>query len=109
MTVRKFLPLDSPCQLSEDWHLQIQQSSTIEDAFDKYDSSLRAISLKIHGYKELSFQEHRSAALLADFLEREMFTVERGVAGDSTAFLATFTQGIGPVVSFNAVQLIIFG
>ena len=77
----------------------------IDDTFTRYDESLRTISLKIHKYKELSFEEHRSARLLCDFLEREGFHVERGVAGDATAFLATYAQFQGPIVSFNSARL----
>jgi metal-dependent amidase/aminoacylase/carboxypeptidase family protein len=77
----------------------------IEATFAKYNESLRTISLRIHDYKELSFQEHRSARLLSDFLEGENFLVERAVAGDATAFVATYAQSRGPTVSFNAVRL----
>lgn len=76
--------------------------SSIDDSYKKYNAALRSISLKIHEYHELAFHEHRSAKLLADFLEKEGFTVERGIAGDETAFMATFVQGKGPIVSFNA-------
>jgi aminobenzoyl-glutamate utilization protein B len=52
----------------------------------------------------LAFGERFSAKLLSDFLEREGFALERGIAGDETAFVATFTHGKGPVISFNAVM-----
>ena len=41
-------------------------------------------------YSELALAEQRSAAFLADMLEREGFRVERGVAGMPTAFVASF-------------------
>jgi len=51
------------------------------------------ISDKIWEYAELSFQEYKSSALLADELEKEGFVVERGVAGIPTAFVASYGSG----------------
>jgi len=97
MPVRKFsIP---SCPADHD----VPQLPVVDASFSKYADALRRISLAIHEYKELSFQEHRSSALLADFAGAEGFVVERGIAGDATAFLATYRQGDGPVVSFNAV------
>jgi hypothetical protein len=87
-----------------DW--PINSKSDFISIIDKYNAVLREISLQIHGYRELGFHEYQSAKLLCDFLEKEGFTVERGIAGDETAFVATFGQGKnGPRVSFNAVLL----
>lgn len=78
--------------------------SIIDDTYKKYDGDLRDISLKLHGYHELAYKEFKAAKLLTNYLEKEGFTVKRGIAGDETAFVGTFTQGKkGPVVSFNAV------
>ena len=79
--------------------------TVISDCLKKYDADLRDISLKLHGYHELAFKEYKSAKLLTEFLEKEGFTVKRGIAGDETAFVGTFKQGKGPVVSFNAVLI----
>ena len=81
-------------------------SSIIDQSYKKYESDLRYISLEIHKFPELAFQEHRAAKLLSEFLEKEGFTVERGIAEDETAFVATFTNGKGPVVSFNSVRFL---
>jgi hypothetical protein len=75
----------------------------IADTFKKYDDDLRDISLKLHRYHELAFKEFKSAKLLTGFLEKEGFSVKHGIAGDETAFVGTYKQGKGPVVSFNAV------
>lgn len=75
----------------------------IEESYSKYDSDLRHISLEIHNYRELAFCEHKSARLLMGFLERQGFVVERGIAGDETAFVGTYGDGTPPIVSFNAV------
>jgi hypothetical protein len=78
-------------------------SSVIDETYQKYGASLRRLSLLIHEYKEIAFQEYKSTTLSADFVEEAGFLVDRGIAGDQTAFVATFSQGNGPVVSFNAV------
>ena len=57
-------------------------------------------------YSETALKEGRSAALLAGILEKEGFTVERGVAGLPTAFVATFGSGrpvIGVLAEFDAL------
>ncbi|MFE0631197.1 amidohydrolase [Streptomyces sp. NPDC058864] len=48
---------------------------------------------------ELAFEEHRAAQLLASHLEREGFSVQRGVAGLPTAFLAAAGDGGAPRVA----------
>jgi aminobenzoyl-glutamate utilization protein B len=51
-------------------------------------------------------QETKSAKLLADYAERQGFRVERGVAGLSTAFTATYGQGrpvIGILGEYDAL------
>ena len=54
---------------------------------------------KIWAYAETRFQEFQSAELLCQILEREGFTVERGVGGIETAFIGSFGSG-KPVVAF---------
>jgi len=55
------------------------------------------ISDKIWEFAELGLVEFKSSALLADELEKNGFTVERGVAGMPTAFVASWGKG-KPVV-----------
>lgn len=59
--------------------------------------SLTSIAMEIWDLAELGYQEDRSAALLADHLEAHGFTVERGVAGMPTAFVASYGSG-SPVI-----------
>ncbi len=54
---------------------------------------LRAISQTLHENPEILFEEHKSAALLAEELDEYGFDVERGVAGLDTAFVATYGSG----------------
>lgn len=50
---------------------------------------------------ELSMQEFKSSGALADLLKKYGFTVEYGVAGMPTAFIATYGSG-KPVIGINA-------
>jgi hypothetical protein len=75
----------------------------IDQSFQKQNDALRRISLEIHDHPELAFEEHRACKILIDYLKDAGFTVEKGIADTETAFMATFTQGNGPTVSFNSV------
>ncbi len=50
---------------------------------------------------ELPMQEYKSSALLMDLLEKNGFSVEKGVAGMPTAFIAAYGSG-KPVIGINA-------
>jgi amidohydrolase len=59
------------------------------------------ISDTIHANPELGFEEFQAAALLTGVLEQNGFSVERGVAGMETAFIATaHGRDDGPTVAF---------
>jgi len=61
---------------------------------------------EIWGYAEVGYQETRSSALLQAELVRAGFSVEAGVAGMPTAFLASFGSGepvIGILAEFDAL------
>ncbi|HVB64097.1 MAG TPA: hypothetical protein VNE17_05150, partial [Nitrolancea sp.] len=49
---------------------------------------LITMSHTIHENPEILFQEHKAAELLTNELDEQGFTVERGVAGLDTAFVA---------------------
>ena len=59
---------------------------------------LAEINDAIWSYAELGLEEYNTANLLVNYLEKEGFTVEKGVAGMPTAFVATFTNGPGPTI-----------
>jgi aminobenzoyl-glutamate utilization protein B len=59
------------------------------------------IALKIWNYSEVGYKEEKSSALLKDLLIKEGFTVESGVAGIPTAFVASFGSG-SPVIGILA-------
>lgn len=62
---------------------------------DKHSAEYKKVSRDIWGYAELGFNETKSTAELQDLLKRNGFTVEAGVSGMPTAFVATFTYGTG--------------
>lgn len=67
------------------------------------------ISDSIWTYAELGLQEHRSSALLIKTLEEGGFTVEKGLAGMPTCFVATFGSGkpvIGILAEYDALPMI---
>jgi aminobenzoyl-glutamate utilization protein B len=67
------------------------------------------ISDSIWEYAELGLQEFRSSKLLADTLEAAGFSVERGLAGMPTCFVATYGSGkpvIGLLGEFDALPML---
>jgi aminobenzoyl-glutamate utilization protein B len=72
----------------------------------KNEARIIKISDKIWNYAELGLQEHKSASLLADELEKNGFKVKRGVAGMPSAFVASYGSGkpvIGILGEYDAL------
>ena len=68
---------------------------------DSYTPQMKALSDDIFDHPEIGFEEEYAAKLLCDYLEKEGFTVQRGIADLPTAFRAEYEQGTGgPVVGF---------
>jgi aminobenzoyl-glutamate utilization protein B len=85
-------------QLALDW---LSRPETVEK-FGK-------ISDSIWEYAELGLQEFQSSKLLADTLEAAGFTVERGLAGMPTCFVASYGSGkpvIGLLGEFDALPML---
>ena len=72
-------------------------AALIENSIDSHKNQFQTIALKIWNHAELGYQENQSSELLADALEKEGFTITRGVAGIPTAFIAEYGSG-GPVI-----------
>jgi len=72
----------------------------VDDAAD----SLRELALRIHENPETAFEERKAARWLCEWLEREGFVVESGIAGLPTAFRATrpLSSGRGPAIAYLA-------
>ncbi len=83
-----------------------QQASidhAIQQAVEIAREDLIELSLDIHAHPELNYQEFYASKRLADLLEAQGFTVERGVGNVPTAFRATLKgQGDGPTVAILA-------
>ena len=76
--------------------------SRVEESAD----AVLAVSHRLHADPELGWQEVRSAELLAAQLEALDFTVERGVAGLPTAFVATRGNSanvVGLIAEYDAL------
>ena len=70
----------------------------ILNSIDKHSSNLINISDKIWSLAETAFNEHKSSKILADYATMNGFSVEMGVAGMPTAFVASYGNG-SPVIS----------
>jgi aminobenzoyl-glutamate utilization protein B len=80
--------------------------SELASAIDAKRPSYTAISDQIWSFAEVGYQEHKSSALLQRELTNAGFTVQAGVAGIPTAFLATYGSGkpmIGMLAEFDAL------
>jgi len=60
------------------------------------------VAQRIWDFAEVGYQETRSSALLQSTLKEAGFTVEAGVADIPTAFVATWSNGEGPVIGILA-------
>ena len=72
-------------------------SAGIQDKYDHY----KKIALQIWDYAEVGYKEEKSTALLQQELKDNGFTVQAGVAGIPTAFVATYGNG-SPVIGILA-------
>jgi amidohydrolase len=73
--------------------------SAISQAVDHLGDELEALSHRIHSQPELGYQEVKACGWLSDFLAKQGFKVEKGVAGVDTAFRATLETGVGPTIA----------
>ncbi len=86
--------------------LAFAQKAALNESIDARAEAVWQDALKIWGWAEPGYQETKSAALLADRLEAEGFSVERGVADIPTAFVATIGEGapvLGILGEFDAL------
>lgn len=70
-------------------------------AVDAQAKQVQVMVDQVFSYAEPGFQELRTSAYLADILEKNGFTVTRGVAGIPTAFTATWGSG-GPLIALGS-------
>ena len=77
----------------------------IEASVQKHEKELIRISDAIWHNAELALEEYKSSKILSDYAEKNGFSIERGVAGMPTAFIATYGSGrprIGILGEFDA-------
>ncbi len=75
-------------------------------AVDRHAADLTGLSDQIWEFAETALRETRSSKLLADYAEKQGFTVTRNIAGMPTAFIATFGSGkpvIGIMGEYDAL------
>lgn len=67
----------------------------ITESWEKRRAELCDLADSIYDWAEVGLEEVKSSALLEDYLEKQGFTVEKGVGTLPTAFRATWKQGEG--------------
>ncbi|MFJ5695474.1 amidohydrolase [Arthrobacter sp. NPDC093125] len=67
--------------------------AALAEGVEDWKRRVHALAHEIHGYKELAFEEVRSAEAIAGLLADGGFDVERGTGGLPTAFTATAGSG----------------
>ena len=80
--------------------------AAVISSVDRHRPELVSLSDQIWAFAEIALREHRSAKLLADYVEKQGFRVERGIAGMPTAFLASYGNGrpvIGIMGEYDAL------
>ncbi len=83
-----------------------QEKQSALSAADALSSEITRMSETLWDYSETAMLEYQSAKFLADLLEADGFTVERGVADMPTAFVASYGSGspvIGVLAEYDAL------
>lgn len=83
-----------------------KEKQSVINELDKNFSKFSAVAKDIWNYAELGFLEDKSAETLQNLLRQEGFTIEKGVAGMPTAFVATYGAGkpaIGILAEYDAL------
>ncbi len=83
-----------------------QEKRTALEKVDELTADIESIARTLWDYSETALLEFQSAEFLSGLLEAEGFTVERGVAGMPTAFVASYGTGspvIGVLAEFDAL------
>src|SRR5215470_17348173 len=82
--------------------LSTENQAKLMKSVDSYASRMSEVALKIWSKPELGYQETQTSALLQDELKKAGFTIETGVAGIPTAFVARAGTSDGPVIAILA-------
>jgi len=79
---------------------QGKEKKFVMDWIDSHSADIFKLSDDIWNYSELGMEEYRTSKALVTCLKKNGFTVEEGVAGMPTAFVATYGSG-KPIIAFN--------
>lgn len=83
--------------------LPVAEQAAIKAFVDADGKAMSDTALKIWQWAEVGYQEHRSSELLQSRLKAAGFTIDKGVAGMPTAFVARYRRGSGgPVIGLIA-------
>jgi len=88
--------------------MSVAQASTgqlkdqLSARIDSLRPELERIGRQIYANPEIGYEERQAAGWLSEFLRRQGFSVEDGVADTPTAFVASRRNGSGPTVAFLA-------
>ena len=85
-----------PCALAAQATRTLKQTAVA--TVERQRADLIQMSDEIWGFAEIGLQETGSADVLASYAQRQGFTVQRGVAGMPTAFVASYGSG-QPVIA----------
>ena len=84
-----------------------QEKQRAVEAIDAKAGLIHDVADQVWDFAELSLQEKKSAALYCEVLEKEGFTVERGICNIDTAFSGSFGSGrpvIGILAEYDALS-----
>ncbi|MGI9531818.1 amidohydrolase [Lutimonas sp.] len=84
----------------------VKEKQEINKIIEAHQKELITISDAIWAKAETAFEEYESSKILSDYAEKNGFTVEKGVAGMPTAFVASYGSGkpvIGILGEFDAL------
>lgn len=87
----KSAPADPAAKLKQEAVLAVEQNAKLG----------QEINDMLFSFAELGFQEEESARYLTELLEKNGFTIQRGIAGMPTAWLATWGNG-KPVIALGS-------
>ncbi|MEQ9942322.1 amidohydrolase [Pectobacterium aroidearum] len=109
MTLKRYIPpalavAFSSCFLSLGYAAELAKKDreTIVNAVANYSTQMTTVAQQIWSKPELGYLETNTSRLLQDELKAAGFSVEAGVAGIPTAFVATAGKADGPVIGILA-------
>src|SRR5581483_2500327 len=100
MRIGLFLLLASTALAATDSHEAALRSDLLGEV-DGMKKQMQVMNDMIFSFAELGFQEFETSKYLTGILEKEGFTIERGIAGIPTAWMATWGSG-KPVIALGS-------